>query len=43
MKYSKPRIDALGEAVSIIQGSKAGPQTDGMQTNVPPPAYELDE
>ncbi len=49
MKYNKPTVDVLDDAVRLIQGGKGSPLTDPAQptpntTNNPnPPAYELDE
>ena len=46
MSYSKPKVETLGEAVLLIQGTKTGPDFDGPPpygTPCPVPAYELDE
>ena len=44
MKYNKPTIDVLGEAVHVIQGTKDGSTPDGVpNSHVPNIAYELDE
>jgi hypothetical protein len=46
MKYNKPTVEGLGEAVSVIQGSKTSSGPDAPNPPgiaVPPPAYELDE
>ncbi|MGB6877165.1 MAG: hypothetical protein WBD87_14155 [Candidatus Acidiferrales bacterium] len=42
MKYERPEVHALGEAVKAIQGgAKVEPMSDGQGTTVS--AYEADE
>ena len=41
MKYEKPEVQLLAEAVKAIQGSKHSPQFDEIATTVS--AYEADE
>lgn len=41
MKYEKPEVRSLAEAVKAIEGSKSGPNIDGLQVTVA--AYEADE
>ena len=45
MKYNKPEVTSLGDAVYIIQGQKDVSTVDGGNQTIqpPPPAYELDE
>ena len=49
MKYNKPTLEVLGDAVRVIQGGKGAMLQDGTTPPIPftnnpvPPAYELDE
>lgn len=42
MKYEKPQIQAVPNAVSVIQGGKHGLPMDNFETSTPA-AYEADE
>ncbi len=46
MRYNKPTVEVLDEAVRVIQGNKLTVANDGSGIGPdapPPPAYELDE
>jgi hypothetical protein len=44
MKYTKPQVVVLGQAVSVIEGyGKIGGSYDGPNQVLTTPAYDLDE
>jgi hypothetical protein len=47
MNYSKPEVNTLGQAKSVIENAQGikplSTVTDGVKPNRLPPAYDLDE